>query len=462
MPSTLAPSVPVRARLQDDLLASYDELIARTGWDRERLRAHQTDRLRSLLRTAADDSPFHARRLAGLDVDAVSADDLSALPVMTKTDLMERFDEVVTDATITRQRAEDALAGATDQAALVESAVAGSALVLTSGGSSGPRGVFVLEPRACCQFFGSISRGLMARLRATGAPPGGLRIAMVAAGSPVHATGVASWLTSEAPLPFGFVPVPVTLPYDAIVARLDAVAPMALYGYPTMLARLAADQEAGRLHIAPMMVTCTGETLTPEARAAIRSGFGVPVVDTFGSSEGLVGSSLPDDDTVVFAEDGCIVELVDEHDRPVPAGTPSASVLITVLENRLQPLIRYRLADSFVEQPSAAGHGYLRAHVEGRADDVLRFGSRSLHPLVVRSVLARERDVTDYRVRQMRGGIAVSVLAARTFAPESLRARIADALARAGLPDLEVSVDPVAELPRDPRSGKLRRFVPLS
>ena len=340
--------------------------------------------------------------------------------------------------------------------------MAGSAVVLTSGGSSGPRGVFVLEPRACSQFFGSLSRGLMARLRATGAPPGGLRIAMVAAGSPVHATGAASWLTSEAPLPFYFVPVPVTLPYEAIVARLNAVAPMALYGYPTMLARLAADQEAGRLRIAPLMATCTGETLTAEARAAIGSAFGVPVVDTFGYSEGLVGSSLPGETALVFAEDGCIVELVDDQDRPVPPGTPSAAVLITVLENRLQPLIRYRLTDSFVEQPAAAGHGYLRAHVEGRADDLLHFGGRTLHPLVVRSVLARDREVSDYRVRQTPRGIAVSVLAPPTFAVADLRARLADALKTAGLPDLDVGVDVAAELPRDRRSGKLRRFVPLS
>jgi len=37
----------------------------------------------------------------------------------------------------------------------------------------------------------------------------------------------------------------------------------------------------------------------------------------------------------------------------VPPGTPSAAVLITSLENRLQPLIRYRLTDSFTEEPPA-------------------------------------------------------------------------------------------------------------
>jgi phenylacetate-CoA ligase len=71
----------------------------------------------------------------------------------------------------------------------------------------------------------------------------------------------------------------------------------------------------------------------------------------------------------------------------VPPGTPSAAVLVTTLENRLQPLIRCRLADSFTEQPPAPGHGCLRARVDGRSDEVFRFGDVALHALVVRSVL---------------------------------------------------------------------------
>jgi phenylacetate-CoA ligase len=458
MPSTTLSPVSVRrATLQADLLEAYDDLIPRAAWTREQIRRHQTERLRALLRHAADNSPFHAERLAGLDLDAVTADDLSALPVMTKADLMDRFDDVVTDPRVTLGRAEAALAEVADEPAMLD-----FTLVLTSGGSSGPRGVFLLDRRAGRQFFGTLTRGLVERLRAAGTPPGGFRMAMVAAGSPVHATGTASWLTTDSPLPFFALGVPVTQPLEEIVTRLNAIDPMALYGYPTMLARLAAEQQAGRLRIAPRVVTCTSETLTAEARAAIRTGFGVPVADTFGSTEGLVGTSAPEDDVLVFAEDGCIVELVDDADRPVPPGTPSAAVLVTVLENRLQPLIRYRLTDSFVERPPADGHGHLRARVQGRADEVLRFGDALVHPLVVRSALAHTPDVVDYRVRQIPRGIVVSALAPTGTDVGGLRARLAAGLAAAGLPDPDVTVDIVNELPRDPDSGKLRRFVPLT
>jgi phenylacetate-coenzyme A ligase PaaK-like adenylate-forming protein len=446
-----------RARLQAGLLAHYDELIARTSWDRERIRNHQRDRLRALLRHASTRSRFHGARLRGVDVDSIEPDDLSALPVMTKAQLMEHFDDVVTDPRITLADAEAALAGGDREPAMLLDDV----LVLTSGGSSGPRGVFLLDRPTSLQFVGALTRGLMARIRATGAPPGGLRAAMVAAGSFVHATGMAAWLTAAGPLPFRFLSVPVTMPLAEMVDRLNAMQPHLLYGYPGMLAQLAVEQRAGRLRITPGMVTCTSETLTPEVRAAIRASFGVPVMDTFGSTEQLVGSTAPDDDVHWFAEDGCIVELVDADDRPVPPGTPSAAVLITSLENRLQPLIRYRLTDSFVQQPPAEGHGYLRARVDGRSDEILRFGDVYLHPLVVRSVLAHAPEVVDYRVRQLPRGIAVSALAPGSTDAERLCHELTMALAAAGLPAPEVTVDLVAALPRDASTGKLRRFVPL-
>jgi hypothetical protein len=42
-------------------------------------------------------SPWHRRRLAGIDPDRLDETSLSELPVMTKDELMGNFDEVVTD-----------------------------------------------------------------------------------------------------------------------------------------------------------------------------------------------------------------------------------------------------------------------------------------------------------------------------------------------------------------------------
>ena len=142
--TAVSPFVRLRESLQTELNQGYDELIARLTWDRPAIRRHQRARLRGLLHAAAEHSPFHARRLAGIDVDSIDPEDLTQLPVMTKSDLMGSFDDVVTDRRVTRAVAEEALAGAVEEPAVI----ADDALVMTSGGSSGPRGVFVLDPGA--------------------------------------------------------------------------------------------------------------------------------------------------------------------------------------------------------------------------------------------------------------------------------------------------------------------------
>jgi phenylacetate-CoA ligase len=449
----------VRAVMQADYLAALPASIERLRWSAGELEAHQREGLRALLVHAAAHSPFHRRRLAGIDVARVEPADLAHLPVMTKSDMMDNLGDVFTDRRLTPAIVEGALAAtATTPVPLL-----GEYLALTSGGSSGRRGVFVLDRRAAVDFIASLSRSLMARLLAAGGPPpGGLRVAMVGAPSAVHATGSASAWTVGPNMPIHFLAAPATLPLSEIVTRLNALDPPMLAGYPTMLARLADERRAGRLRITPRLLSSTSESLHPNLRAAIREGFGAPIVDIFGSTEGLVGASAPDDDVLVFNSDVCITELVDEHDQPVRPGTPSAKVLVTNLSNRVQPLIRYAITDSFVGQPASAEQGFLRATVEGRADDVLHYDDVDVHPIVVRSVLVRWPEVVDYQVHQTRRGIDVSALATDALDDDALRERLAYALREAGVIGAEVTMRRVETLPRDHATGKLRRFVPLA
>jgi phenylacetate-coenzyme A ligase PaaK-like adenylate-forming protein len=378
---------------------------------------------------------------------------------MTKAEMMDDLGDVYTDRRLAPDLVEAALAQTTTDPV----PILGQYLALTTGGSSGRRGVFVFDAWAAVQFMTSLTRALFVRVQAAGGPPpGGLTIAMIGAPSAVHATGSAAPWTAGGLLPFRFVGVPVTQPLDDIVDQLNAIDAPALAGYPTVLARLAAERLRGRLRIRPRTVSSTSETLDPLLRAAIAEAFEVPVVDMFGSTEGLVGISAPDDATLVFNSDVCITELVDEDHRPVPAGTPSAKVLVTNLSNRTQPLIRYELNDSFVRQPDAPDHGHLRATVQGRADELLRYAGVDVHPVVVRSVLVKEPAVLDYQVHQTARGIDVAALAGERLDEQRLRVRLVRALGDAGLRDPAVTVRSVATLKRHHESGKLQRFFLLS
>ena len=92
----------LRDRVQTRLLSTMDDRIRRLGWDVGRIEAHQRDHLRALLAHAIEYSPFHRRRLAGIDPGSFELRDLARLPVMTKSMMMDEFDDVVTDARITR------------------------------------------------------------------------------------------------------------------------------------------------------------------------------------------------------------------------------------------------------------------------------------------------------------------------------------------------------------------------
>jgi phenylacetate-CoA ligase len=440
-PAATAEFTMFRDAFQERLNASYPVLIPRMEWSREQLLAHQRSRLRSLLRHVTATSPFHARRLAGIDPETVEPTDLSAIPVMTKAQMMEELDEVFTDPELTRAEVEGALAATGDEPIIIRDQY----MAYTTGGSSGVRGVFVRDLPELVSYIGTITRGLVARLQAMGgAPPGGLPMAMIGAGCAVHPTGSAEPLCMGGGTPFRFLTVAVTDPLPEIVARLNEMRPAALFGYPTMLARLAEERRGGRLQVQPAFITSTSETLTPRLREAI-SGFGAPIVNTFASAEGLVGSSMPDGEVVRLAEDTCIVEV--EEDR----------VLVTNLENRVQPLIRYELNDQFTE---VSRDGLLCARVHGRCDDLLRYDGVDVHPVAVRSELVRTPEVLDYQVRQTANGIDIDVLLAGELDGEDLRARLEDALETAGLDQPSVAVRVVAELNRDARTGKLARFIP--
>jgi phenylacetate-coenzyme A ligase PaaK-like adenylate-forming protein len=448
----------LRTHVQAELLARMPEQIERLSWSRDRIEAAQLEGLRGLLARALEKSPFHRRRLGDFDPNRFDLADLGSLPVMTKAEMMESLDDVFTDTRLNRGVVEQALAATATEPVPIHSWYT----AMVSGGVSGQRGVFVSDPEAIVAYLSSLFRPLMARLRALPGPtPQGLTIALVAATSAVHATRSALAWTAGGASPFRAVPVPVTLPLTEIVERLNALQPPILYAYAAMMARLAAEQRAGRLRIAPMSVTTTSEMLFPEQRSAIADAFGAPIVDTFGSSEGLLGTTAPDDDVMVFNSDLCIVELVDAENRPVPPGVPSAKVLLTNLHNRTQPLIRYELTDSFVRQPDASDHGHLRAKVSGRADEALHYYDVDIHPHIVRSVLGMSPEILDYRVRQTPRGIDVEALAVVPTNSDRLAEHLALALAEAGLHNPVVSLRIVDHLERIADTGKLRRFIPL-
>jgi len=373
----------LRARMAAAIGGRMARHVERLGWGADQLADLQRTRLRALLARAIDRSPFHAARLAGINPDRFELADLTRLPIMTKAQMMDHFDEVVTDRRVRRQAVEAHIGASAAEPALL----LGDYVCLVSGGSSGLRGVFVQTAEEYAEFAASLMRRAMAAFLAGGGQMAdGLVAGIVAAASPVHSSGMAA-ATAAGP-PLRLISAPATWPTATIVECLNAAQPPALIGHASRLAELAREQSAGRLRLRLQAVTSVSEMLTPEDRQVISAAFGVPVINAFVSTEGLVGHSDPGGLVLTFASDTCIAECVDDAGRPVPDGTASTRVLVTNLHNLTQPLIRYELTDRFTPAGVSAG-GFLRASVEGRRDDVFRYGTTTVYPFALTTALLR-------------------------------------------------------------------------
>ena len=445
----------LRARMATAIGGRMAGHIERLGWSPGQLAGLQRARLRALLAHAIDRSPFHAARLAGIDAARFELTDVAQLPIMTKTQMMNGFDEVVTDRRLTRELVDQHIAASSAEPSLLF----GDYVCLVSGGSSGLRGVFVQTAEEYAEFTASVIRRAMAAFLASGGHPAdGMVTGIVAAASPVHSSGMAA-ATATGP-PFRLVPAPATLPTARIVERLNAAQPPALIGHATKLAELAREQSAGQ---APRC-GCGPSRRSPRCsphRIARPSAtrFGIPVINMFVSTEGLVGHSEPGGLELTFASDTCIAECVDEAGRPVPDGTASTRVLITNLHNFTQPLIRYELTDRFTPAEASPG-GFLRASVDGRNDDAFRYGATSVHPSSLATALLQTAQVREYQVRQTARGADITVVAGTGLDDAALAAAAEQSLRQAGVTEPRVTISHAGAIARDPRTGKVRRFVP--
>jgi phenylacetate-coenzyme A ligase PaaK-like adenylate-forming protein len=438
-------------------------LAGRSGLDS--VLARRENRLRQMVAWARAHSPFYRERYRGLRPEAGG---LAALPPVTRHELMAQFDRWVTDPAITREAVRAFVA----DRSRVGQPFLGRYAAWTSSGTTGEPGLYLQDAEALAVYDALQS----VRFGATALRPNflldllarGGRFAMVAA-TGGHFAGVASIerLRQLNPLMASRMRVVSILqPISALVQELNALQPGCIATYPTAAAVLAHEQADGRLAISPAAVWTGGEWLSGGTRQHVQTVFGCPVVDDYGASECMSIASDCGHGWLHLNADWVVLEPVDRDYRPVAAGTPSHTVLLTNLANKVQPIIRYDLGDSVTFKPGACecGSALPALRVEGRQDDLLAFPARDgttvrLLPLALTTVLEEEAEVFEFQlVQSAPERLAVRLIegerAAWSRVYEALRAY----LGQQGLRGVEPVLD--TEPPaRSPISGKVRRMV---
>ena len=226
---------------------------------------------------ARERSPFHARRLADLDTARATVADLAAVPIMTKAEAQDCWDEIVTDSELSRERAERILAQQEWYSYTPD-----DYQVFSSGGSSGVRGVYVWG----WQFFVSVAClawRMQARAERREPALGPTRLAVLEAGMPPHA----STPLFDVPTAAGMETVVIAAgaPFDEVLAAVAAARPTHLVGYPSVIGRLARAALAGEFDCRPVRVSTNSEPLLDEDRQAIAEAWHAPVHNLWGSTE---------------------------------------------------------------------------------------------------------------------------------------------------------------------------------
>jgi phenylacetate-CoA ligase len=437
--------------------AALEDHVARLDWPQERIERYRGNRLRALLAYARERSPFYAARLGDLDPSTATAADLARLPVLTKPEVQDHWDRIVTVPGLDRETVERTLAEQTWY-----SYTPAGQQFFSSGGSSGIRGVYVWDwelfvTLACLAWRTQLRDERLKQPPLRGRP----RLAVLEAGKPPHA-GTPLF---DIPIVPGMetAVIPAGAPFGEILAAVAAARPTHLVGFPSVVGRLARAALAGELQIRPVQVSTNSEPLTDEDRQVIREAWHVPVYNLWGSTEiGVQAVGCADGDGLHVCEDEVVLERVDDAGTLVASDQPAARVLATGLANRTFPFIRYDLGDEVTYLPGqcACGSRFARlANVAGRCDDDFHYPRCTVPAGVFRHLLGIDPRLSEYQVRQTPNG--AEVLAVGSPDAAELAASLIAALRRLGLPDPQVRIRTVDRIQRNEATGKLCRFIAL-
>lgn len=373
-------------------------------WTRRELERNQLRRLTALRRFALERSPFYQRLHRGLEDEP-----LERLPILTKAVMMEHFDELVTDPAVRLRDVETFLRGSPDGRLYL-----GTYVVLSTSGSTGERGIFLFDRDEWLTVLAMVTRPMAwaGALSGWGWPP---RTAVIASSTPWHYSARVGAAMATRLLPALRLDAGESL--TTMVRRLNEWQPELLAVYPSVLKQLVDEQLAGRLHISLHTVASGAEVLTDDLRARVRHAWGIPVFDSYSTTEYTPVAAECSFGRKHLLEDGAIIEIVDDLGRPVEAGA-GGIVLLTVLDRRTQPLIRYEISDLVRTLAGSCECGRpfrLIESIDGRREEVLHFprrdgteGSIAVHPTVFHRVLEAV-PASGWQIRQEANGLTISL-----------------------------------------------------
>lgn len=435
-------------------LVNLFKLKRQTKLNTEQMRRLQGEKLKKLLHYAWEHSDYYRRTFekAGITKEQLNVLPLSCFPSITKQELLEHFDELVTNPELKQ----DALRAFDEQGSVDRKPYRGKYHVVRSSGSTGKPGYFVYDEDAWNSMLLGIIRAalwgmsmpeilrlLLGRPRivyiaATGGRYGGA----MAVGDGIDGVGAKQMYLD------------INEPLDDWVRKLEDFQPNIVIGYPSAIKIMAELAEKKKIRVKVERVISCGEPLGASLRSYLERAFMAPVVNFYGSSESLaLGVETDPEEGMLLFDDLNIIEV------------ENGQMYLTCLYNYAQPLIRYRLTDSLTLAAPQEGDAYpfTRAvGLLGRNEDILWFEDGEgheefLHPLAIEGFCIE--GLKDYQFRKTaKDAFEMYAQTAAGTSKERIREEMLGQMHRIleekGLGFVQFYVNFVEEIQANPKTGK--------
>ncbi|MEM1182223.1 MAG: hypothetical protein AAGM22_27995 [Acidobacteriota bacterium] len=422
----------------------------------DQIRAEQGTRLRRMVRFAGETIPYYRKlfKEAGVDPVRFRADDLTAIPPLTRDLIRQNFpDQLVHPGRRFRSWMLGRTSGSTSESLSFvrpddrfRRSLYYSVLLRTGGRTDAQ--VFVLSTPICTPNTCSLTpqddghRQLARRLH---------RVPSIR-----HYGGMIGLPSSAA----NILTAPDAL-FEEIRRQLEDGAPSIVVADPVYLGAFARFLRARGLP-APRLdaIISTYELLTPTVRRLLEAVFQAPIVEQYGSSEINDIADMCEEGELHVRTDEVFVEVLRDG-RPASPGE-LGRVVVTDLRNFNMPLIRYDIGD-VVRVPGGPcrcdRNSPLLGQVEGRASDMLEIGGQIITPRQIDSLFLGLPELAAYEWKQTgarRCRVSLMPLRGETVDVESLGADL-ERRASELMGDVRLRISAADEI--RPRPSNKFRFV---
>lgn len=173
--------------------------------------------------------------------------------------------------------------------------------------------------------------------------------------------------------------IEIVTPVDKLVDWLGRTGASYFTSMPVTLAAVAEEIALQGRDIRLDATISFGMQARPEYRHTLREKLNAPIIEVYGSEECGPIAMQCTRGTLHINSELVKVEIVDDQDRPCPPGT-QGRILVTVLHNAAQPLIRYEQGDlaAFAEPCGCGLQLPTLGPISGRLKHMFRFAGRPL------------------------------------------------------------------------------------